>query len=231
MLASKKYSSFEIGEGGEEIVAESFALLLLAFAVSVDGFSVGFTYGLRKLKLPYRSLVIIATCSAVFFLAAMGVGSMIESVVSPIVAEKLGGIILIVIGFWIVFQSQEAKTKVNNGNKDYTIVHFEIKSLGIVIQVLEKPTVADLDKSGTITGIEALILGIALSLDAIGAGISAALLGYSPFFMSLSVAMMSSIFVLSGMKFGLLFSKLKWIEKFSILPGCLLMLIGVLKLA
>lgn len=212
-------------------MAESIALLLLAFAVSIDGFSVGFTYGLRKLKLPYRSLVIIATCSAVFFLAAMGVGSMIESVISPKVAEKLGGIILMAIGLWIVLQNRRTKKKAVNGNKEQTIVHFEIKSLGIVIQVLEKPTVADFDKSGTITGIEALILGIALSLDAIGAGISAALLGYSPFFMSLTVATMSSIFVLSGMKSGMLFSKMKWIEKFSMLPGCLLMIIGVLKLA
>mgnify|MGYP001252649551 CR=1 FL=1 len=209
-------------------MAEWLALLILAFAVSIDGFSVGFTYGLRKLKLPIRSLIIIATCSAVFFLAAMGVGSMIEALISPTIAEKLGGIILVIIGLWIVYQSRRTNKK-STHKKEHTLVHVEIKSLGIVIQVLEKPIVADLDKSGTITGIEALILGIALSLDAIGAGISAALLGYSPFFMSLSVAMMSSFFVLTGLKFGSFFSKLSWVEKISLLPGCLLMLLGVLK--
>lgn len=212
------------------MAAESLAFLLLAFAVSIDGFSVGFAYGIRKLKLPFRSLVIIAVCSATFFLAAMGVGSMIESIVSASLAEKLGGLILVAIGIWIIYQTRRTSKK-SKESKENMLVHFEIKSLGIVIQVLEKPSVADLDQSGAITGIEALIVGIALSLDAIGAGISAALLGYSPFFMSLSVAAMSSFFVLTGLKCGLFCSKLTWVEKFSILPGCLLMIIGAIKIA
>lgn len=212
-------------------MTEWIAFVLLAFAVSIDGFGVGFTYGLRKMKIPLRSLIIIATCSAVFFLAAMGVGSMVESLVSTSVAHKLGGVILIIIGLWIFFQNRQAKGKksVPLNKEEQTILHFEIKSLGIVIQVLEKPIVADFDKSGAITGIEALILGIALSLDAIGAGISAALLGYSPFFMSMLVAAMSSIFVLSGMRSGRLFANFKWIDKLTVLPGCLLMGLGVFK--
>jgi len=133
------------------------------------------------------------------------------------------------IGIWMVCQNVFAKRK--KRKTDQTLFHLEIKSLGIVIQVLEKPAVADFDKSGAITGIEALILGIALSLDAIGAGVSAALLGYSPLFMSITVAAMSSLFVFSGIKTGSFFSKLHWFKKFSFVPGCLLMLVGILKLA
>ena len=36
------------------------SFLLLAFAVSLDSFSVGFTYGLRKLKIPFKAILIIA---------------------------------------------------------------------------------------------------------------------------------------------------------------------------
>ena len=39
---------------------------------------------------------------------------------------------------------------------------------------------ADIDKSGVINGIEAVLLGFALSIDAFGAGIGAAILGFSP---------------------------------------------------
>ncbi|MDI5788515.1 hypothetical protein PO124_09275 [Bacillus licheniformis] len=53
-----------------------------------------------------------------------------------------------------------------------------MKSLGIVIHILRKPTSADIDKSGIITGIEAFLLGFALSIDAFGAGIGAAALGF-----------------------------------------------------
>ena len=49
------------------------------------------------------------------------------------------------------------------------IFNFEIKSLGVVINILQKPTEVDFDNSGTINGVEALVLGIALSLDAFGA--------------------------------------------------------------
>lgn len=210
-------------------MAEWLAFVMLAVAVSVDSFSVGFTYGLRKLKLPIHSFIIIAICSAVFFLLAMSIGKVIQFFITPSSAEKLGGIILMLIGIWMVCQNVFAKRK--KRKTDQTLFRLEIKSLGIVIQVLEKPAVADFDKSGTITGIEALILGIALSLDAIGAGVSAALLGYSPLFMSITVATMSSLFVFSGIKTGSFFSKLHWFKKFSFVPGCLLMLVGILKLA
>ena len=38
--------------------------ILLALAVSLDSFSVGFTYGLRKMRIPFKSIMIIACCSA-----------------------------------------------------------------------------------------------------------------------------------------------------------------------
>lgn len=40
-----------------------FSLLLLAFALSLDGFGVGITYGLRKMKIPLLSVLIISLCS------------------------------------------------------------------------------------------------------------------------------------------------------------------------
>jgi putative sporulation protein YtaF len=89
---------------------------------------------------------------------------------------------------------------------------------------------ADIDKSGAITGVEAFLLGVALSLDAFGAGIGAALLGFSPIAMSILVACMSSLFVSIGIKSGYLFSKFDWMDKFSCLPGIILIMIGLWKL-
>jgi len=207
-----------------------FALFLLVVAVSLDSFGVGFTYGLRKMKIPFRSIVIISTCSAIVLLAAMGIGTLIEAWIAPHLAERFGGLILVFIGLWVLFQTLRSKQPDHANKREKTLINFEIKSLGIVIQVLEKPMVADFDDSGTITGIEAIVLGLALSLDAFGAGIGAALIGYSPFITAVSVACMSSLFVLIGMKFGYLCSKLKWIEKLSILPACLLIILGMCKL-
>lgn len=204
-------------------------LILLAFAVSLDSFSVGFTYGMRKMKLPFKSIITIACCSAVTMAAAMGLGKSISLFVSPIIADRLGGIILVLIGAWVLYQFFRPSQQATEQNEEKVLVKVEIKSLGLVINILKKPMVADLDKSGTITGMEAFLLGLALSLDAFGAGIGAALLGYSPFVMALMVALMSSLFVYTGIKSGAVFSKKKWIQRFSFLPGILLILIGIWK--
>lgn len=205
------------------------SLVLLAFAVSLDSFSVGFTYGMRKMKIPFKSIITIACCSAVTMAAAMGLGKSIALFVSPVIADRLGGIVLVLIGAWVLFQFFRPSSQAPELSEEKLLVKVEIKSLGLVINILKKPMVADFDKSGTITGLEAFLLGLALSLDAFGAGIGAALLGFSPWVMALLVALMSSLFVYTGIKSGSVFSKKRWIQKFSFLPGILLILIGIWK--
>ncbi|WP_216828900.1 sporulation membrane protein YtaF [Alkalihalobacterium elongatum] len=214
-------------------MVEIFSLLLLALAVSLDSFGVGLTYGLRKMKLPFKSLLFIAFCSAASILIAMTFGNLIVLYLSPQFAEALGGIILILIGAWALYQvfrpaknsmeDEEEKQTVN----DKVLINLEIKMLGLVIRILRKPMEADIDKSGTITGREAILLGVALSLDAFGAGIGAALIGFSPWMMAITVAIMSASFVTFGMRSGYRFSDTYFMKKFSFIPGLLLIILGV----
>lgn len=210
-------------------MAQIISLLLLAFAVSLDSFSVGLTYGLRKMKIPVKSIGVIAVCSAAVLMTAMMIGHFLESFFSPELAETIGGTVLIVLGGWVLFQFfRDDQSEMLSHEK--IILNFEIKSLGIVINILKKPMSADFDRSGTINGIEAVMLGLALSLDAFGAGIGAALLGFSPGYLALTVACMSSLFVYAGMRMGSYFSERSWLQKFSFVPGILLIIIGLLKL-
>ncbi|MBS4173786.1 sporulation membrane protein YtaF [Bacillus sp. FJAT-49736] len=204
------------------------SLFLLAFAVSLDNFSTGFTYGLRKLRIPNKSILIIALCSGVSLFVAMLFGNILQKFMSPEIGNRIGGIILIAIGGWVLFQFFRAEKEVSEP-QEKVVLKLEIRSLGFVIHILKKPTSADFDKSGVITGIEAFMLGLALSLDAFGAGIGAAMLGYSPISLSLIVAIMSLILVSAGIKLGKVFSHLNWMQKVSFLPGVLLILIGILK--
>ena len=111
------------------------------------------------------------------------------------------------------------------------IINFEIKSLGIVIHILKKPMSADFDKSGTITGVEAFMLGLALSLDASGTGIGAVMLGFSPGILgSWLLSLLSSLLVFLGIRLGSYFSQIAWLQRFSFLPGILLIIIGICKM-
>ncbi|WP_226667080.1 sporulation membrane protein YtaF [Metabacillus litoralis] len=209
------------------------SLLLLAFAVSLDSFSVGFTYGMRKMRIPFKSIIVIACCSAATMLGAMLVGDLLTKIFPVYITERLGGLILVLIGAWVLYQFfRPAKdcSGEEEGNEEKTLINFEIKTLGIVINILRKPMSADIDKSGTITGIEAFLLGFALSLDALGAGIGASLLGYSPIIMSILVACMSSLFVSIGIRSGNILSRFSWMDKFSCLPGIILIMIGIWKI-
>ena len=104
---------------------------------------------------------------------------------------------------------------------------FQLRIFGFVIHVLREPLKADMDDSGSITGREAFLLGIALSLDAFGAGVGAALLGYAPWLLSICVAFMSGLFLLLGMKSGFRFSGIPWINRLSFLPGVILIILGI----
>jgi putative sporulation protein YtaF len=217
-------------EGALDIMVQLFSLLVLAFALSLDSFSVGFTYGIRKMVMPIRSVIIIASCSAISLMIAVSIGRGLEKVLSPRITASLGGIILIALGAWVLFQFFRPEKEKDVISQEKTIVNFEIKSLGLAINILKKPMSADFDQSGTITGIEAFMLGFALSLDAFGAGIGAAMLGFSPYYLAFTVAIMSSLFVLLGIKSGSFFHKFDLIQKFTFLPGILLIIIGIWKL-
>nr|WP_295969915.1 sporulation membrane protein YtaF [uncultured Bacillus sp.] len=208
----------------------SLTLFLLALAVSLDSFSVGFTYGLRKMRIPFKSILIIAGCSAAALMIAMFLGHLIEQLISPVLAEKMGGVILIVIGGWIIYQFFRPDKEKDGLLHEKMIVNLEIKSLGLVINILRKPMSADFDQSGTITGLEAILLGAALSLDAFGAGIGAVMLGFSPVYLALTVAILSSLLVFLGMRIGAFLSQVSWLQKFSFLPGILLIIIGIWKI-
>ncbi|WP_071395996.1 sporulation membrane protein YtaF [Bacillus tuaregi] len=211
-------------------MVEIVSLVLLALAVSLDSFSVGFTYGLRKMRIPLKSIAIIAVCSAMTLMLAMLMGHLLEQFMSPSFAESMGGMILIALGVWVLYQFFRPEKEKDILPHEKVIVNFEIKSLGIVINILKKPMVADFDKSGTITGVEAFMLGLALSLDAFGAGVGAVMLGFSPVYLALAVAFLSSGLVFLGMKLGTNLRQNAWLQRFSFIPGIVLIIIGLLKI-
>ncbi|MEK4008090.1 manganese efflux pump [Paenibacillus sp. FSL H3-0333] len=233
------------------------SLLLLAFALSLDGFGVGITYGLRKMKIPLLSIIIISLCSGVVIYGSMQVGVLLAKVVSPNAASSVGAVILVLMGCWSLFQmltqkekeQEEPASAADKGNSGQetrqetaaaaqlaetelkpAVFSLELRHLGVVIQILRTPSSADMDASGSISSMEAMILGIALSLDAFGAGLGAALLGFSPWSTSLMIAVFSGTFLLMGMKTGLRLSGSYWMKHAAALPAILLIVMGIMKL-
>ncbi|MGN7358133.1 sporulation membrane protein YtaF [Paenibacillus sp. SAF-054] len=229
------------------MLSHVFSLLLLAFALSLDSFGVGITYGLRQMRISALSVVIISLCSGIIIYISMQVGVLLAKVVSPEAASIVGAVILIIMGSWSLIQILIQKEKSRDDDKDtamiratqttapaggpeQTVFSLEIRKLGLVIRILRTPSSADIDKSGSISGMEAMWLGIALSLDAFGAGLGAALLGFSPVWTALVIALFSGTFLVIGMKTGFRFSSRSWMRHFTALPALLLIAMGIIKL-
>lgn len=209
------------------------SIVILALAVSLDGFGVGVMYGIRKIRIPFLSIVIISLCSGIIILGSMYLGVIMLQFLPQTAAKMIGALILMVIGVWAIIQMSLQKNNDSVDDKilsEKRIIHIEIKSMGLVIDILRTPTKADVDRSGNISASEATLLGIALSLDAFGAGIGAALIGFSPLITSLVIAISSGVFITLGLRTGYLFSSIDWVRKLSVLPGCILILMGIFKL-
>jgi len=156
-------------------------------------------------------------------------GQAISVILSPEWAGRVGGLILVAIGLAVLYQFFRPEKDTPVEEKEKTLINVEIKSIGLVIQIMRRPLTADFDRSGTITGVEAFMLGIALSLDSFGAGLGAALLNYSPFPLAIAIFSMSFIFLTCGLQLGVYFSHIRWIQRVAFLPGVLLICLGIMR--
>jgi putative Mn2+ efflux pump MntP len=235
------------------------SLALLALAVSLDGFGVGVMYGLRKIRIPFVSIVIISICSGLVIFASMQIGVYIAKFLSKSVASATGAVILIGIGLWAIVQmwrqrpgNDSSKARADAESKDgeaepghaaaepneplaltggiRTVLRIEMKRLGLVIEILRTPSLADVDRSGYISSSEAVLLGAALSLDAFGAGIGAAFIGFAPLMTAAIIALASGLFITTGLRIGLTYADTRWLQRLSVLPGCILIAMGIMKL-
>ncbi len=227
------------------MLAHLASILLLAFAVSLDGFGVGITYGIRKIKIPVLSIMIIALCSGFIILLSMMVGVAMSEWLSPHGASMIGAGILIAIGSWALYRfltngdtEKEGPAKPVAADSSEageppdrrTVLTLELRIFGIMIQILRTPSVADVDRSGTISAGEAFLLGAALSLDAFGAGIGAALVGFQPWLTALLIAASSGLFLWMGTRVGFWASGIRWVRQLSMLPGIILIAMGIFKM-
>ncbi|MFD1019000.1 sporulation membrane protein YtaF [Thalassobacillus hwangdonensis] len=197
-------------------------IVLLVTAVSLDSLGLGFIYGLKKIALPKMALLLIACLSSAIFYLSVSLGSMLTRYLSEHIAERIGAIILIGLGLWFFAQLFKPAERNHKEKKE--------ASWSTPSDILKSPELADMDDSGSIKGWEAVLLALALSFDTVGAGVSAAFLNIPPLFTSIAIGFMTSFLLFGGMKIGGRVGRSEWMDKASVLPAILLILIGIFKL-
>ncbi|KXG43490.1 manganese efflux pump [Tepidibacillus decaturensis] len=89
------------------------SLILVATAVSIDGFWGGFSFGLRKIKISYLSLMIISSWSVVGTMITMVLGSKLQDYISLNIGKYIGAILLFLLGLFTLIEGVKQKKKLN----------------------------------------------------------------------------------------------------------------------
>lgn len=172
-------------------------ILGLALSSSLDNFGVGIAYGIRNIRIGWFSNMVIAVICFLFSIAGILFGLWLAEILPGVLPTLVGGFLLFIIGLRIVLLAVPHKKKAANGEAEEQAAHATS-----IKEILEHPEIADADKSGEISFGESIILGIALSANALTNGLGAGLLGLSPLAISFTAAVGSFVTVWSGALLG-----------------------------
>lgn len=203
--------------------------ILLAISLSMDALGIGVSYGLRGIKVPNVPKIIISFISLLFTAVAIGIGNVIVLFLPDYLAKLIGSGMLIILGIFIIIQA------INKGNKDVInkeepnkIWSLVLKPIGITIKIIRETTSCDIDKTDNIGIKESIYMGVALSIDSFGAGISSAVSGINNLFVPIMVGLCQFIFLSFGVICGQKLTSFKKVDSniFMVLSGLILIILA-----
>ncbi|OIK11046.1 sporulation membrane protein YtaF [Bacillus sp. MUM 116] len=173
-------------------------LIILAFAASssIDNLGIGISYGVRKIRIGFGANILMAIICYLMSLAGITFGLWVSHILPGIFPVIMGAILLSIIGIRIILLAAPRKKMAVTDHDGYERQTSNMKA------IIKNPELADMDQSGEIGWGEAMILGVALSSNALTNGLGAGLLGFSPYAISLTAAIGSLISVWAGVKLG-----------------------------
>lgn len=124
-----------------------YAFLLLIIALSTDAFAAGLSYGIDRVHIPWLSTLLISMISGILLSVSLVSGTLLQTIIPQSLMSIISFAILLILGINKLFD---------------TLLHRMIKG-------------ANQEDFSIISPKEALILGLALSLDNIAAGIGSSL--------------------------------------------------------
>ncbi|ORX22641.1 sporulation membrane protein YtaF [Thermoanaerobacterium sp. PSU-2] len=193
--------------------------LFIALANNVDNISVRIAYSIRGIKITAVKNLWISLITFIISSIAAISGNIISGVLSKHISSILSMILFISIGLWIAIEPYFKK----NSDSHYDI---DDKTKNIY-DILKKPEEADVDDSKDIDFKEATFLGIALSINNIGGGLSAGMIGLNSFFIGFLSALISFIALWIGNYVTDFLNRWNFRKKATVIAGLILILIGI----
>lgn len=195
------------------------SIIAIGIASNLDNAGVGIAYGVRRIRIPSLQNLAIAMISFLATLVAGLFGNAVTAWLSPRVGTWIGTVVIVAVGVWVLMQPFLARRP----KKPKESAH----SSSFITNILRNPEEADRNKNQAIGFGEAMILGIALAMNALAGGFDAGITKLDVVWTAISVGLFS--FVLLGLAdfAGRRYAADQLGEKATIAAGILLIIVGI----
>ncbi|WP_286926428.1 MULTISPECIES: sporulation membrane protein YtaF [Lysinibacillus] len=167
-------------------------ILAFTFSSSIDNLGVGLSYGVRKINVAFGKNLLIAIICFLMSMGGITFGVWLSTILPGMLPVIIGALLLFIIGIRIILLAKPQNEMDSNNEMQPKNVQ----------DILRNPEEAHFKKSGEIGWGESVLLGVALSANALTNGVGAGLLGLSPLIISITAALGSFITVWMGVKLG-----------------------------
>jgi putative sporulation protein YtaF len=123
----------------------------------------------------------------------MELGLALANIIPLSIINLLGSVILLLLGLYFILDYKKTLKKYTK-NTSTLKDNIDLNTSSPMV-ILEKPEVADTNKSGTIEFKESILLSIALSLNNVGLGIAASIAGLHVI-LTTAVTLITTIFII-----------------------------------
>ncbi|BCN32003.1 manganese efflux pump [Anaeromicropila herbilytica] len=147
-----------------------FSIIIISISLSIDALGIGVSYKIKGVRIQREAKAIIGIVSMLMMLVAVMIGRHMSYYMPEDVCKIVGISILVLMGASII------RNSINH----------------------EEENTYDRDHSMEITGIEAILLALALSLDSVSAGIAVAAIGLGNLIIPVCVGLTQMFFLALG---------------------------------
>ena len=193
-------------------------IFLIALSNNVDNITARIAYSIRGIKITNLINLWISLITFVISYLAAFSGTMVSGSLGRRSSSIIAMVLLSLIGSWMILEKPLKKKCIEK--------QVQNKWKGICL-VLLKPENADLDDSKHIDFKEATFLGIALSINNVGGGLSAGMIGLNSFLVGFLSAVINFIALWAGNHVSEFFIRRKISDKAAVVGGIILIAIGI----
>jgi putative sporulation protein YtaF len=190
----------------------------IALANNVDNLSARVAYSLGAIKIGLSANLWITAITFVVSLFAAVMGAELTHALGSSFSSWASMTLLVTLGAWMIVQPRLKVARRDGAPR---------KRCGMILGVLLRPEAADADESKHIDFKEATILGIALSINNVGGGMTAGMLGLNPLLVATLSALLSFLALWAGNHAAEFLGRRERNGRLATVGGVLLIAIGI----